>query len=101
MAKNTVNPVTAISRTAARLSFSGAATFVILLATLHFIKAGLVPSWHFISEYAIGRHGWVMVLAFLSLALACVTLFVAIRSQTRGPSLAGSGWPCSWLVPSV
>jgi hypothetical protein len=96
IAKNTVNPVTAISRTAGRLSFSGAATFVILLATLHFIKAGLVPSWHFISEYAIGRHGWVMVLAFLSLALACVTLFVAIRSQTRGPSLAGSGWPCCW-----
>jgi hypothetical protein len=85
IAKNTVNPVTAISRTAGRLSFSGAATFVILLATLHFI-----------SEYAIGRHGWVMVLAFLSLALACVTLFVAIRSQTRGPSLAGSGWPCCW-----
>jgi hypothetical protein len=54
-----------------------------LLAALHFIKAELDPSWHFISEYAIGDYGWIMVLAFLSLALGYVTLFVAIRSQLR------------------
>ena len=76
-------PVTTISRTAARLSFAGAATFVVLLAALHFIKPGLDPSWHFISEYAIGNNGWVMVLAFLSLAVSYVGLFVAIRSQLR------------------
>jgi hypothetical protein len=73
----------AISRIAARLSFAGAAMFVVLLAALHFIKPELAPSWHFISEYAIGRHGWIMVLAFLSLALGYVGLFVAIRSQLR------------------
>jgi hypothetical protein len=83
MTKDTARPVTAISRTAARLSFAAAATFVVLLAALHFIKPGLDPSWHFISEYAIGRHGWIMVLAFLALALGYVALFVAIRSQTR------------------
>jgi hypothetical protein len=77
------NPVTAVSRTAARLSFAGAAAFVVLLAALHFIKPGLDPSWHFISEYAIGDYGWIMVLAFLSLALSYVGLFVAIRSQLR------------------
>ncbi len=71
MAEDTAatKPVTAISRTAARLSFAGAATFVVLLAALHFIKPELDPSWHFISEYAIGRYGWMMVLAFLSLAV--------------------------------
>ncbi len=83
MAKNIAKPVTAISRTAALLSFASAATFVVLLSTLHVIKPGLDPSWHFISEYAIGDHGWMMVLAFLSLALSFVALFVAIRSQTR------------------
>jgi hypothetical protein len=83
MAKNTDRPVTAISRTAARLSFAGAATFALLLAALHFIKPELDPSWHFISEYAIGEYGWIMVLAFLSLALAYVSLLVAIRSQLR------------------
>src|SRR5215217_1825913 len=83
MAKNTANPVTAISRTAARLSFAGGATFVVLLAALHLIKPELDPSWHFISEYAIGDYGWMMVLAFLSFALGYVSLFVAIRSQVR------------------
>lgn len=74
---------TAISRVAALLSFAGAATFVVLLAALHFIERELDPSWHFISEYAIGDYGWMMVVAFLSLALSYVSLFVAIRSQLR------------------
>jgi hypothetical protein len=76
-------PVTAVSPTAARLSFAAAATFVVLLAALHFIKPKLDPSWHFISEYAIGDFGWIMMLAFLSLALSFVSLFVAIRSQLQ------------------
>jgi hypothetical protein len=79
----TARLVTAISQTAARLSFAGAATFLILLAALHFIKPELDPSWRMISEYEIGDYGWIMVLAFLCLALSCVALFVAIRSQIR------------------
>jgi hypothetical protein len=79
----TAKPVAAVSSTAARLSFASAATFVVLLAALHFIKPELDPSWHFISEYAIGRYGWVMVLAFLSLALGYVSLFVAIRAHLQ------------------
>jgi uncharacterized protein DUF998 len=83
MAEVTAKPVAAISRTAARLSFVAAAMFLVLLAALHFIKPDLDPSWRVISEYSIGNYGWMMVLAFLSLAVSCVSLFVAIRSQTR------------------
>jgi Protein of unknown function (DUF998) len=85
MAEDTARarPVVAVSSSAARLSFAGAATFVVLLAALHFIKPELDPSWHFISEYAIGRYGWIMVLAFLSLAIGYVSLFVALLSQLR------------------
>jgi hypothetical protein len=83
MTKDTARPVTAVSRTAARLSFAAAAAFVVLVVALHLLKPELDPSWHFISEYAIGRNGWMMVLAFLSLALSYVSLFVAIRSQLR------------------
>ncbi len=83
MAKDTAKPVAAISRTAALVSLGAAVAFVVLLAALHVIKPELDPSWHFISEYAIGDYGWVMVLVFLSLALSYVTLFVAIRSQTQ------------------
>ncbi|CAA9335939.1 MAG: hypothetical protein AVDCRST_MAG93-6415, partial [uncultured Chloroflexia bacterium] len=52
-------------------------------AALHFIKPEFDPSWRVISEYALGDYGWMMALAFLSLAVSCVGLFVAIRSQTR------------------
>ena len=85
MAENTVEsrPGTEISLPAARLSFAGAAIFVVLLAALHFIKPELDPSWHFISEYAIGDYGWIMVLAFLSLAVGYASLFLALRSQLR------------------
>ena len=76
-------PLTAISGTAASLSFAGAATFVLLLAALHIIKPELDPSWRFISEYAIGENGWLMELAFLSLALSYVALFITIRTQLR------------------
>ena len=79
----TAKPVTATSRTAAHLSLAAAATFLVLLAALHFIKPELDPSWRVISEYALGDYGWIMVTAFLSLALSCVSLFVPIRSQIR------------------
>lgn len=79
----TIKPATAISVTAARLSFLAALVFVVLLSALHFIRPELDPSWHFISEYAIGGFGWLMELAFFSLALSCIMLFFAIRSQIR------------------
>jgi Protein of unknown function (DUF998) len=79
----TAKSATVIPRTASLVSFASAAAFVVLLAALHVIKPELDPSWHFISEYAIGDYGWIMVLAFLSLALGYVALFVAIRSQMR------------------
>lgn len=53
------------------------------MAALHVIKPGVDPSWHFISEYAIGEHGWIMTAAFGSLAVSHVAAFVMLRSQLR------------------
>jgi hypothetical protein len=84
MTKDTTSqPLTAISQTAARVSFAAAATFLVLLAALHFIKPEFDPSWNMISQYEIGRFGWIMQVAFLCIALSCASLFVAIRSQVR------------------
>lgn len=52
--------------------------FIILLALLHLIKPELAPSWNFISEYEVGRFGWVMQLAFLSLGLSCLFMVLAL-----------------------
>ncbi len=75
------------SRTAARLSLFTAALFLVLLAVLHVIKPELDPSWRMVSEYAIGDNGWLMSLAFLSLALSCVSLVIALRWQV--PTIGG------------
>lgn len=53
--------------------------FVVLLGLLHIIKTDIDPSWRFISEYAIGKYGWLMQLAFLSLAISNVATWLAIR----------------------
>jgi len=74
-------PLRAISQRAAYVSFGAAAFFLVLLAVLHVVKPEFEPSWRFVSEYAIGRHGWIMVLAFMSLAVSCTALVPAIRSQ--------------------
>lgn len=60
--------VTAISSTAARLSIGSVITYQILLTALIFIRPDLDPSWHTISEWAIGRHGWLMVMLLLKAA---------------------------------
>lgn len=71
---------------AAKLAMAACVAFIVILILLHFLKPEFDPSWRMISEYAIGQHGWLMHLAFLLFAAACVGVFVALRSQisTRG-----------------
>jgi len=73
-----------VPRTAARLSIAAVMTYQVLLVVLIFARPDLDPSWHMISEWAIGPHGWAMVLAFLVSASSYGSLFVAVRSQVRG-----------------
>jgi hypothetical protein len=70
-----------LSESAARVSFAAATAFLVLLTALHFIKPEVDPSWQMVSEYELGPFGWIMVIAFLCLALSTVSLFVAIRSH--------------------
>jgi hypothetical protein len=63
------------------------ALFVAILAVLHLVKPELAPSWRLISEYEIGQHGWLMRVAFFSLALGTAGVAVAVASRLR--SVAG------------
>ena len=78
IATGTVSPM---SLRAAQVSFAAAAAFVVLLAALHVLKPELDPSWRMGSEYAIGDYGWVMRIAFFSMALSCAALFAALHSE--------------------
>jgi hypothetical protein len=60
------------------IALLGAATFSILLILLHFLKPENDPSWRMISEYQIGRYGWLMQLAFFCWSLGIFGLVVAL-----------------------
>lgn len=72
-----------------------AAAFLALLFLLHFLKPELDPSWRMISEYEIGRYGWLMRLAFFCWGGSVLALVWAL-----GPSLQTTGGRIGrwWLV---
>ena len=66
-----------------------------LIALLHVLKPEYDPSWRMISEYSLGRHGWVMRLAFLAMALAlgatCLALWPFGGAWTIGLAFVALG----------
>lgn len=78
------NTSAAISTAAARLAIGAIILYQILLIVLIFLRPELDPSWHTISEWAIGPYGWMMSGAFLISAISYSALFVMLRSQLNG-----------------
>jgi hypothetical protein len=68
-------------QSAVDVGLAGAVTFSILLVLLHLLKPENDPSWRMISEYEIGRHGWLMRLAFFCWSIGFVGLAVALWQQ--------------------
>lgn len=68
---------------AARLAAAGAAAVVLIILALHAIKPEFEPSWRFLSEYAIGQHGWLMQAAFCIWGVSCAALASALRHEVR------------------
>jgi len=65
-------------------------SFVTLLAALHFIEPEFDPSRRLISEYELGRYGWVMTTAFLSLGVGVLaTLLSTWDASAIGRSRIG------------
>ncbi|HSE09624.1 MAG TPA: DUF998 domain-containing protein [Nocardioidaceae bacterium] len=72
------------SRLSARLSVAFSGLFLLILVGLHLVKSELDPSWRMISEYEIGRHGWLMQTAFLVLAVSTAAAAVSVRRAVVG-----------------
>ena len=58
-----------------------------VLGALHVLKPDIRPSSTMISQYALGRYGWLMSLCFAAFAAASACAFVALISSA--PSLLG------------
>ena len=48
--------------------------FIVALVLLHGLRPDYTPVDHMISDYAVGRLGWVMTTAFVAAAVGCLTL---------------------------
>ena len=80
---NTTKPVTDIEMNAARISITSGTLFVLLLGSLHLLEPEFDPTWRFISEYALGKFGWMMSLAFVAIAISLASIGVAVFSRVR------------------
>lgn len=88
----TVKPINSISERAIRIVLASATLFILLLALLIVLKPEINPVWRFISEYAIGRFGWMMSIAFLAMAASCVATVIALWSQLGVGGRIGAGF---------
>lgn len=72
------------ARALAFVAISGAILAIVLLAALHVLRPDLQPTWHVISEYANGPHGWLMTIAFAALAVSCGATVLGIWPLADG-----------------
>lgn len=79
----TTKPLSPFAITMAFVTLGGVALFLILFTVLHFLKPEIDPSWRFISEFQLGNYGWMMHVAFWSLAVSAAALWLAVQSQIR------------------
>jgi hypothetical protein len=63
------------------------AYFSVVLIALHFVRPDYTPIDHMISDYAVGRAGWLMTTAFVAFGSGCLSLSLGLwRAGPRGVS---------------
>src|SRR5712692_4176925 len=55
---------------------------MLVISALHFAKPELNPRWHLLSEYALGRFGWMMSLAFILMGVSYLATAIGIFSSS-------------------
>jgi hypothetical protein len=73
---------------------------VFVLLMMHVLRPDYAPASHMISEYALGRYGWVMTTCFLAMGCGCVMLLLGLARSGPGSVVA---WAGTFLlgVPSI
>lgn len=76
------------SRRLAEVAIACFGYFTVVLVLLHVLRPDYTPIDHMISDYAVGRLGWIMTTAFVALSAGCLTL--GLGMAVAGPrSVAG------------
>ena len=69
------------------LSIANPAWFLVANAALHLLRRDLSPATHYISEYAVGKFGWLMASALVILGVGTLSLSFCLARIT------GTDWP--------
>ena len=72
--------------------FACALYYVIVIGALHFLEPEYDPRYRFLSEYQWSGHGWLMTTTFFVLALAALTVALALRKPHRSAPSARVGF---------
>ncbi len=72
-----------------------ASVFLAILFLLHFLKRELDPAWRMVSEYEIGRFGWMMRLAFFCWGASVLALLITIWPNLQPITGTISRW---WFI---
>ncbi len=86
-----------VSAIPALVAIVGLGLFAFAVMALHFLRPDYNPATRFVSEYALGNHGWFMKLAFFALAFGSTALVVALRRSTARPAASTAGFVCLGL----
>ncbi len=89
-----VNRSKAFRSNAASFAMTSVACFafsLIALLLMHVLRPDYSPTSHMISEYAVGRYGWIMTTSFLALGCGCLTLLLALSGSEPGSVAAWIG----------
>src|SRR5215510_1767478 len=86
------------TRTTSGTAIGLSVAFLCILSLLHVWEPDYNPP-HLISEYQLGRFGWLMSLAFFCLGGALIALFAAARQHI--PTQSGRFWTWGLLVISA
>ncbi len=74
-------------------SIGFAILFIVILILLHFLEPEFDPSWRMISEYEIGRFGWLMRIAFFCWGASVISLIILIWAPLGAQGgMIGRGW---------
>jgi uncharacterized protein DUF998 len=67
-----------MTRSSGAAALAGVGTFALVVAALHLLQRDYEPAHQLMSELALGRHGWSMIVAFAGLAVATFAIQHAI-----------------------
>jgi hypothetical membrane protein len=71
--------------TAGGVAIAATGAAFLSLTILHVVSPEFQPSWRMVSEYANGRHGWLLSMMFLGWGLGSLALALALGPSQLGP----------------